>query len=76
MWGMWEDVCVFPLMHIWGVQGRGSQKSYGWRVLRNNPLTSLWVPWAGLSRKGQLTLRSGLGIRSSSTSERNRERRK
>lgn len=68
-------MCVFPLINILGVHGE-SQRCYRWRILRNNLLMGLWVPWDGLSGMGQLTLRSGLGIRSSSTSEGNRERRK
>lgn len=47
----------------------------GSRVLRNNPLMSVGVVWAGLTGMGPLTLRCGLGIRSSSISEGNRKRR-
>lgn len=39
-----------PYTHIGGggVQGRGSLKVLQMGALRNNPLMSLWVFWAGL----------------------------
>lgn len=62
---------VHPLKHMFGgCTGKRETKgpTDGGR-LRNNALMNLGVLCPGLSKGGQLTLRSGLGIRSSSTSE-------
>lgn len=68
-------MCVYAHIHL-EAEERESKGLTDWGVggLRNNPLKKLWVLWAGLSERDRLTLRSGLGIRSSSISEGNRER--
>lgn len=70
MGGGMLGMCVY--LHNWGCR----KEEFKGSVDGVFSLVCLWVPWAGLSGRGQLTLRRGLGIRSSSISEGNRERRK